>query len=77
MKKIIVLSMVSLLISGCTTELTSTKNSVAYEYDNGLVSQKDIINKASTHCRKYGKEAELRSRTGSYLNTTTDIFDCK
>jgi len=77
---LVTVSLVGLALSGCSTlqALTATENSISYEYNHNFDSSMSVAQQASTHCGKYGKEAELRSRTTSPSgNWNTDIFDCK
>lgn len=73
-------SLVCLVLSGCSMmqTLTATENSVSYEYNVNFDSSLSVARQASAHCGRYGKKAELRSRTISPSgNWNTDIFDCK
>ena len=75
-----IVSLAGLVLSGCATlhTLTATENSIAYEYNNNFDSSMFVAQQAATHCEKFGKKAELRSRTISPSgNWNTDIFDCK
>ena len=77
---LVVISLIGMVLSGCATlqTLTATENSISYEYNRNSDSPVSVVKKASTHCEKYGKKAELRSRTISPSgNWNTDIFDCK
>jgi hypothetical protein len=71
---------VCLVFAGCSTlqTLTATENSISYEYNRNFDSSTSVAQRAFVHCEKYGKKAELRSRTISPSgNWNTDIFDCK
>ncbi len=68
-------------LSGCVnteaTLLLSSPTTVSYQYDPVLHSNaEDAAKKATMHCAKYGKRAELKNASSSTYSFVTVVFDC-